>query len=410
MSYLDTYFSRVNHLGETTAERIRSGGIRSFWKWLAESPHTVRNLSVERGLYFDGIILTSKDKEYQKIMFLNVSNNVPLQVGDIMNWTLDDGSIEKWILFSEEKKTNGTYRTFSIVRCNYLLKWIDSNGHLQSSWSYTVSSVDSKIKGNYRTWNNLITPQPNKYAEILMPRRKIDRATNFIIEEESWQVIEYDHTSVPGTIYLSLTENKINLIYDKDGIADTDKRAHYELLTAPVTQVFTINQPIEPIFTITKNGYPIQEPRIEYISSDPKVAAVQDGVLTAMGEGEATLQIKLLDCDDIEPDELYIDIKVSSGSTEFSCYIDGPDKLRLDRSSTYTLVSSTGDTVNNVVFSVSNLLASVQALEQSDSCLVHANADNELGEVILTASIPTAGLEEDQWPKFTKTITIIPLW
>jgi len=26
---------------------------------------------------------------------------------------------------------------------------------------------------------------------------------------------------------------------------------------------------------------------------------------------------------------------------------------------------------------------------------VHANADNELGEVILTASIPTAGLEED---------------
>jgi len=86
---------------------------------------------------------------------------------------------------------------------------------------------------------------------------------------------------------------------------------------------------------------------------------VQDGVLTATGEGEAKLQIKLLDCDDIEPDELYIDIKVSSGSTEFSCYIDGPDKLRLDRSSTYTLISSTGDTVNNVVFSVSNLLASV---------------------------------------------------
>ena len=64
MNYLDTYFSRVNHLGETTAERIRNGGIRSFYKWMAESPHTVRQLSVERGLYFDAIILTSKDKEY----------------------------------------------------------------------------------------------------------------------------------------------------------------------------------------------------------------------------------------------------------------------------------------------------------------------------------------------------------
>lgn len=64
MSYVNTYFARVNHLGETTAERIKSGGERSFYKWLAESPHTIRQLSVERGLYFDAIILTSKDKEY----------------------------------------------------------------------------------------------------------------------------------------------------------------------------------------------------------------------------------------------------------------------------------------------------------------------------------------------------------
>lgn len=91
-------------MGETTAERIRNGGIRSFNKWLEESPHTIRQLSVERGLYFDGIILTNKDKEHEKIMFLNVSNDIPLVVGDIMNWTLDNGDIEKWILVQEEKK------------------------------------------------------------------------------------------------------------------------------------------------------------------------------------------------------------------------------------------------------------------------------------------------------------------
>ena len=260
MSYVNTYFARVNHLGETTAERIKNGGIRSFYKWMAESPHTVRQLSVERGLYFDAIILTSKDKEYQKIMFLNVANNIPLQVGDIMNWQIEDGSIEKWILISEEKKVNGTYRTFWIVRCNYLIKWIDDDGHLQSSWSYFVSSLDSKIKGNYRTWNHLITPQPNKYAEVLMPRRAISRATNFIVEEESWQLIEYDHTSVPGTIYLSLTENKINTIYDdvENNIADLDKRAKYEIVLPPTAQVFNIGEPIQPIFTIMKNGVPVQ--------------------------------------------------------------------------------------------------------------------------------------------------------
>ena len=78
MNYLDVYFSRINHMGDNTAERIRNSGIRSFNKWMAESPHTIRDLSVERGLYFDGIILTSKDKEYQKIMFLNVANDIAI--------------------------------------------------------------------------------------------------------------------------------------------------------------------------------------------------------------------------------------------------------------------------------------------------------------------------------------------
>ena len=91
-------------------------------------------------------------------MFLNVGNDIAIHIGDIMNWTLDDGSIEKWIVAQEEKKVNGTYRTFWIIRCNYFLKWIDAQGHLQSSWAYVVSSVDSKIKGNFRTWHSLITP------------------------------------------------------------------------------------------------------------------------------------------------------------------------------------------------------------------------------------------------------------
>jgi hypothetical protein len=64
MDYLEVYFSRLNHFGRTTGERITNGGIRTFQRWKAESPHTVLSLSVERGLYFDGIILQSKDKTY----------------------------------------------------------------------------------------------------------------------------------------------------------------------------------------------------------------------------------------------------------------------------------------------------------------------------------------------------------
>ena len=401
MNYLDVYFSRINHMGETTAERIRNGGIRSFEKWLAESPHTIRNLSVERGIYFDGIILTSKDKEYEKIMFLEVANDIPLLIGDIMNWTLDDGSIEKWILIQEEKKVNGTFRSFWIVRCNYLMKWIDAQGHLQQSWAYFVSSLDSKIKGNFRTWNNLITPQPNKYAELLMPRYPINRATNFIVEQESWTVVEYDHTSVPGIIYLSLTEGKINSIYDdvENNIADLDKQAVYDLIFPPLTQIFHLGDHIEPTFTLNKNGKPSDEPII-LLTSDKKIVRQIDDQLIAVGKGTVDIIAQLKNYPNINK-SITITVGETEEVQEFTAYIEGPDKIRLDRKAIYTL-KGTSEITSDVEFNIDNNALALAISTDKDKCLIHANANNKLGVMTLTA------IYNNQ--EYSKIIQIIPLW
>ena len=344
MNYLDVYFSRINYMGDSTAERIRSGGIRSFYKWLAESPHTVRNLVIERGIYFDGIILSYRDREEKKIMLLNVSNNTNLKIGDIMDWIQDDGSVEKWLIFQEEKKVNGTYKTFWIIRCNYLLKWIDTQGHLQQSWSYFVSSLDSKIKGNFRTWHNLITPQPNKYAEILMPRYPIERSTNFILENESWITIEYDHTSVPGVIYLSLTENKINTIYDDviNNIADTDELAQY-ILDVPegVNQVFAPGAIINPVYTLVKNGLPCLPDESELLvaaDSMKKVKVMDDQLVVAdNADGEIHLLVTLKNYPSIQqPLTIYVDTSVQ----EFSVYIEGKERVVLDEKEKYILYTT----------------------------------------------------------------------
>lgn len=406
-NYYSVYQSRINHLGESTAERIRNGGIRSFYKWMAESPHTVRQLSVERGIYFDGIILTSKDKEYEKIMFLNVANDIPLKVGDIMNWTLDDGSIEKWIIVQEEKKVNGAYRTFWIIRCNYLLKWIDNDGHLLQSWAYVVSSVDSKIKGNYRTWNALITPQPNKYAEILMPYYPIDRATNFIVQDESWHTIECDFTSVPGTIYISLTENKVNSIYDdlNEDIADIDKHAVYQVVTPPIIEKFTIGDFINPTMTIMKNGQPLVLNSLNYElrSKNTNVAKMVNGKLVAIGEGKAEIYIYFPNLPESEEqkDTLTFMIEVATDNQDVSYYIEGPDKIRLARKATYIVKANSNIEVSNVTFSLNNNLAKIYS-QYNNECIIEANENNNLGKCILTAII--------NGEQYNKEIQIIPIW
>ena len=415
MNYLDVYFSRINHLGETTAERIRNGGIRSFEKWKAESPHTVRNLSIERGLYFDGIILTNKDKEYQKVMFLNVANDIPLLIGDILVWPLEDGTDERWILLQEEKKVNGTYRTFWIVRCNYLIKWIDELGHLQSSWCYLVSSKDDKIKGNYRTWHNLISAQPNKYAEILMPRRVVNRDTVFIVEQEAWKVIEYDHTSVPGTVYLSLTEDKVNMIYDDtvNNIAELDRLAVYKLVAPPVVQHFNINDTIEPIFTIMKNGELFTPTHLTYFSNNPEIVKVVNNQLIGIGEGEATIKIKVDDNDGIEPEFLTLTIAVDNINTDIGYYIDGPDQIHLDREGNYVVRAQDGAiiTINNALASLGKeygkiVVNDISYTEDMKTCIVKANAKNLLDTCTLTINIEVDG----QTVAVTKDIKIVPLW
>ena len=395
--YLDVYFSRVFHRGESVAEVAQNTGERSFESWLASSTHTVKDLSVERGLYFSGIILTDKDKEQQKIMYLNVANNIPIVVGDIVNWQCD-GTIEKWIIFKKEKKVNGTYQTFSIIRCNYLMKWVDKNGHIQSSWSYFVSSMDSKIKENFRTWNALITPQPNKYAEMIIPKKDIERGTSFIVENESWNMVEYDHTSVPGIMYLSLTEEKVNYIYDdlENNIADADKIANYEVLLPEEIQNFNVGDEIIPIFTISKNGQPF-ETEVTYISTNKKIAKIVNGKLTALKEGKVSIVIQLKDYP-----EIHKEIEINIGEQPvFNAYINGEAAIKLDRKSRYELISNS-PLDKDVTYSLSdeNLAFIIDA--ESNYCIVQANSKNKLGKVILTASYN--GVE------YSKEIKIAPLW
>lgn len=393
MNYLDVYFSRVNHLGETPIERRKNTAIRNFERWLAESPYTIENLSVERGLYFNGIIQTNKDREEKKIMLLYVSIDIPIQVGDILNWEQDDGKLEKWILISKEKRVHEPYQIFSIVKCNYEIKWIDAQGRLKKSWSYVVSSTDDKIKGNYRTWHNLISPQPNKYAEILMPKQMVDRGTNFIIEDEGWKLIEADFTSVEGIIYMSLTENKVNYQYDdrEIDVADVDK------LAFPVLQpIYYIGNYIIPDFG--ENTF--NEWEIELIPEpeDTDIIKKTDEYWQAVKSGKVVLYMQLKGNKAIQK---RFEVEIVENDIVFSAYIDGPDTLRLDRFATYTFTPNI-DLVNMPVFELEETELATIINCTNNECVVRANAKNKLGEIILKAVY--------DGKTYTKQIKIISLW
>lgn len=228
-----------------------------------------------------------------------------------------------------------------------------------------------------------------------MPRHEISRSTNFIIEDESWSLIEYDHTSVPGIVYLSLTENKINSIYDnvKEGIADTDKMASYSLSSPDTVQIFHIGEKISPTFTLMKNGKPFETSYTllsgnkDYVNKD----------LIAIKEGETNIFVQ----PDNIPTILELQIKISSEEQVLSGYIEGSNTLRLDREDIYTLIVNE-ENVENVIFAVDDLTKAKIINSNKNECTLLANNKNILGKCILSA--------EYGGKTFMKEISIIPLW
>lgn len=422
MNYLDVYFSRINHYGETPAERRKNISIRNFERWLAESPYTVENLSVERQLYFDGIIETNKDREEKKIMFLYVALDIPIQVGDILNWTQDNGDLEKWILVQKEKYVHEPYQKFWIVKCNYEIKWIDASGRLRKSWSYVVSSTDDKIKGNFRTWHNLITPQPNKFAEILMPKPilqgndkdQLMRGINFIIEDESWKVIECDWTSVSGVIYMSLTENKVNYQYDDRDIevADTDR-----LVFPTLKQIYSQGEYIIPDFgENTFNEWEIE------LFPENETTCVSKGENAQYWRAEEAGQlILIMQLKDRKAVQKRYEIIIATSDEDFeNMYIGGippegysgtyeDSMVKLDRTIAYGIYKDGILQSGTYEFSVDDdELATLEQIKDdegqvlTDRIKVHGNKKNKLGTITLTASNGSY--------TWTKQIKIIPLW
>lgn len=231
------------------------------------------------------------------------------------------------------------------------------------------------------------------------PQPEVKRSTNFIVEEESWNVIDYDHTSVPGTVYISLTEGKVNSLTDdvEDNLADKDKIAVYTLSMPPINQKFKLGAHINPVFTLMKNGK-ISDEEVLLETTNKKVARFIDGILIAVGYGQTELVAKLKDHPEITQK---ITIDVAAEEPTFSAYIEGVDNLKLNRATTYIL-KGTSDIESDVNYRLEDTeLAEIIDFD-SNSCTIKANAKNKLGSITLVATYK--GVE------YIKEIKIIPLW
>lgn len=257
MNYIDVYKRRVSHLGSSYQEHAYKSGILEFRRYLKYNQHTERNLRLDgTDQNFEGVILTDKEDENRVSQILLVKviedGGPELKQGDLLWWGEDENP---WIIYRTTTSSYQPHQKFYMVRCNYKINWLDADGMLHSSWIYLLGSKDSKIKDNFRTWHSVITPQPNKHINIIMPHQLMDLGTEIMVIDEVWYLVDYDQNSVPGIVFMSFTETNFNEQRDslEDKLANADKLANWEIQMLK-NQVATANSIIDLNYTILKNG------------------------------------------------------------------------------------------------------------------------------------------------------------
>lgn len=393
MSYRDVYKARVGHLGATPQERALSSGILEFRRYLKYSIDTVRGLTTlvnseqkDTLLTFDASVEIDKedDNRVSQLLYTKLvrDGGPALKVGDLVGW--EDNV---WLIWRTETAAYKPYQKFYMVKCNYFIKWVDKEGKLQGSWIYLLGSKDSKIKDNFRTWHNVITPQPNKYINIMMPHQLMAVNTEIMVLDEVWYLVDYDQNSVDGIVFMSFTESELNEQRDdtENGIANVDKIAEWSIEVA-ASRIVEANTTFVPELTVYKNGEVVSATPDITVSGDLEIqedgsilVGENGGSITFTYEGVAATQV------------------IEVGEAAVSPTLVGDTVVRVASTHTYSLQNAT-----EVEFSISDSSLASIISKTDNSCEILMNSKNKLGSFVLTA---VSGGQT-----YEKEIKVVSLW
>lgn len=397
-NYTDVYWYRVTKYGENHKEREYNYSVRNFEKYLNEHPSSV-DVIVD-STHTRASIISNKQDQYKLTKQILTSINTTINPGSIVEW--NDGH---WIVYQKEVSPNQAYNSCYMVECNKKLKWIDEYGVEQEEWAYIFSSKDSIVKQNFRTWNRLITPQPNQWLEMLVPAKKtIKMDQKFIIDGRAWFVDEYDATSSKGVTYYSLTEDKIDRMDDniENGLANANKLDCYKIaIQDEINCGLTDNYIISPI--VYNDGVIDIQP-LGYIIEDKDVASLMllnnNATIVPISKGQTTLKIYL-----INQPKVFKSIVINiTDMTEQSAVLIGDDSIKTTDFAIYSVYRISDSKIIDPIisFSISDSNLASGILLDDGTLKIIANEDNKLG--VVTVIINTSS------NTYTKKIAIRSLW
>lgn len=398
MNYWDVYTQRVTKHGATHKERELNYEIANFEKFLRESPSAEEVLI--NGTPFLASIASNKQDQFKLTKEILTAASTPIEQGSLVKW-----KEQYWLVYQKELQPNQAYNKCYITRCNQLIRWIDEYGVEHKRWAYVLSSKDSQVKQNFRTWNKLITPQPNQYIEMLTASdNSIGLGQKFIIDGRAWFVVEYDKTSCDGLNFYSLTEDKVDRMDDDvdEGLANIKDLGLYHIDCDDITVGLNTTYSIAPIIY---KGEKVIEGKLGFKIEDQVIAEVMytggDPVIVPYMTGTTTLTIFLVDAPRVRK---VINLTVTQDNTITTYALVGDSSIKTTDTRIYQIVKTTNSNefLPITSFAIDDESLATGQIQDETKLVITANDNNKLGTFVLSVSSDET--------TFTKQITVRSLW
>ena len=400
--YYKVFQERCKNHGKSFKSLVQSQAALDFQRFLVSSPNAIDvTVNDEEEKIRVATILNKEKNDTDVRRFFLANKEDALKIGDFIYW---DDTV--WILLKKEKDTIDAYDKFEGLECRHNIKWIDKFGVLQSTPCYLVAQTDEKIKANFRTWNNMITPQPNKYLEIITSRKNIELSQRFLIDETAWSVVETDYISVKGIIYLSLTEDKKDLYEDdiNNDIADIVDLNKFQLKLEETEITLGIDETYQLSGKTYLNGNLYSSNIIvEILEGEENISIDENLKITGIKEGNTKLRISMEENNEISQ-ELNVTIQ-ESAPANVVYDLKGDASIKWGRTKVYQFVRIVNGIFEPVKaeFSIEDKDKLIKNYEINETSItITANEDNRVGEFYINC---TFGEET-----IRKEIKVTSLW
>ena len=384
--YYKVFQERCKNHGKSFKSLVQSQAALDFQRFLVSSPNAIDvTVNDEEEKIRVATILNKEKNDTDVRRFFLANKEDGLKIGDFIYW---DDTV--WILLKKEKNTIDAYDKFEGLECRHNIKWIDKFGVLQSTPCYLVAQTDEKVKANFRTWNNMITPQPNKYLEIITSRKNIELSQRFLIDETAWSVVETDYISVKGIIYLSLTEDKKDLYEDdiNNDIADIVDLNKFQLKLEETEITLGIDETYQLSGKTYLNGNLYSSNIIvEILEGEENISIDENLKITGVKEGNTKLRISMEENNEISQ-ELNVTIQ-ESAPANVVYDLKGDASIKWGRTKVYQFVRIVNGIFEPVKaeFSIEDKDKLIKNYEINETSItITANEDNRVGEFYINCT------------------------